>query len=257
MPKTMSSVRLIQFTDPHLYGDADGKLRGVATYASLLATIEHARARHWPCDAILATGDLVQDDADGYERFRDVFAALGLPVYCIPGNHDEPAAMARVLNSSPFQLGGVARWPGWFAVMLDSFIAGKARGRLAPAQLELLESALTENTGSHGLVCLHHHPVRMRSSWLDKVGLENADQFFEILDRHKNVRAVLWGHVHQIHESERNGVRMLSAPSTCAQFLPLSDLFAIDRRPPGYRWLELKPDGSIATSVVWVDGFTS
>ena len=116
---------------------------------------------------------------------------------------------------------------------------------------------MTENAGSHGLVCLHHHPVRMRSSWLDKVGLENADQFFEILDRHKNVRAVLWGHVHQTHESERNGVQMLSAPSTCAQFLPLSDLFAIDRRPPGYRWLELKPDGSIATSVVWVDGFTS
>ena len=112
----MSSVRLIQFTDPHLYGDADGKLRGVTTYASLLATIDNARAQHWPCDGILATGDLVQDDADGYARFREVFTSLGVPVYCIPGNHDEPAAMARVLNGAPFQLGGVARWPGWFAV---------------------------------------------------------------------------------------------------------------------------------------------
>ena len=67
----MSSLRLIQFTDTHLYGEADGKLRGVATYPALLAAIEHARARHWPCQAILATGDLVQDDPEGYARFRD------------------------------------------------------------------------------------------------------------------------------------------------------------------------------------------
>ena len=252
-----SSVRLLQFTDPHLYGDADGKLRGVATYASLLAVIEHARARHWPCDGILATGDLVQDDADGYARFREVFATLGVPVYCIPGNHDDPSAMARALQAAPFQLGGVVRWPGWFAVMLDSYVAGKAKGRLAASELQTLERALSENAGSNGLICLHHHPLRMHSSWLDKVGLENADEFFAVLDRHKNVRAVLWGHVHQNHESERNGVRMLSAPSTCAQFLPLSELFAIDGRPPGYRWLELKADGSIATAVVWVDGFVS
>lgn len=251
----MKSVRLIQFTDPHLYGDADGKLRGVPTYASLLAVIEHARARHWPCDGILATGDLVQDDADGYARFREVFATLGVPVYCIPGNHDDPSAMANALQGPPFQLGGIVRWPGWFAVMLDSYFAGKARGRLAASELQLLERALSENAGSHGLVCLHHHPVRMRSSWLDKVGLENADELFAVLDRHKNVRALLWGHVHQIHESARNGVRLLSAPSTCAQFLPLSELFAIDARPPGYRWLELNADGSIASEVVWVDGF--
>ncbi len=72
---------------------------------------------------------------------------------------------------------------------------------------------------------------------------------------HRNVRAVLWGHVHQHFEGERNGVRLMSTPSTCAQFLPRSDGFAIDRRPPGYRWLELRDDGTIATDVVWVPDF--
>jgi Icc protein len=253
----MSSVRLIQITDTHLYGEADGKLRGVATYPALLAVIEHARARHWPCAAILASGDLVQDDPEGYARFRDVFSGLGVPVYCIPGNHDEPETMAKVLAGPPFVLGGVAHFPGWIVVMLDSFLAGKAGGRLSAASLAELDAALRANSHLHALVCLHHHPVDMGSRWLDQVGLENPDEFFAVLDRHSNVRAVLWGHVHQNHAAERKGVRLLSTPSTCAQFLPSSAGFAIDQRPPGYRWLELESDGTITTKVVWVEGFTS
>jgi Icc protein len=62
--------------------------------------------------------------------------------------------------------------------------------------------------------------------------------------------------VHQVHDTERNGVKLFSTPSTCAQFLPLSNSFAIDRRPPGYRWLDLNPDGTITTEVVWVEGYT-
>jgi len=228
----------------------------VATYPALLAVIEHARARHWPCSAILATGDLVQDDPEGYPRFREVFGGLGVPVYCIPGNHDEPEAMTRVLSGPPFQLGGIARFPGWIVVMLDSFLAGKAQGRLSPDSLAELDAALRANPGLHALVCLHHHPIAMHSRWLDQVGLENADEFFSVLDRHRNVRAVLWGHVHQIRDTERNGVKLFSTPSTCAQFMPLSAGFAIDQRPPGYRWLELNPDGTITTEVVWVEGFT-
>ncbi|HEU4532300.1 MAG TPA: metallophosphoesterase [Steroidobacteraceae bacterium] len=249
------TTRLLQFTDPHLYGAADGKLRGVVTYPALLAALEHARAHHWPCDAILATGDLVQDDPSGYARFREVFAPLGVPVHCIAGNHDEPEAMRRELDIAPFQLGGVAHWPGWIAVMLDSYLAGKAQGRIDAANLALLDDALRSHPKAHALVCLHHHPVQMHSRWLDQVGLENPDEFFDVLDAHRNVRAVLWGHVHQHFEGERQGVRLMSTPSTCAQFLPRSEGFAIDRRPPGFRWLELREDGTIATDVVWVPDF--
>jgi Icc protein len=64
---------------------------------------------------------------------------------------------------------------------------------------------------------------------------------------------VLWGHVHQASDRTRGDVRFLSAPATCSQFLPSSDFFAIDSRPPGMRWLELHPDGRIDTTVVWLE----
>jgi 3',5'-cyclic-AMP phosphodiesterase len=60
---------------------------------------------------------------------------------------------------------------------------------------------------------------------------------------------MVWGHVHQQHDSLRRGVRMLATPSTCAQFLPHSEQFAIDAAPPGYRCLSLHADGRIETEV--------
>ncbi|MBV9344865.1 MAG: 3',5'-cyclic-AMP phosphodiesterase [Gammaproteobacteria bacterium] len=249
----MSVVRLLHFTDPHLYGAEHETLRGVATLPALQEALAHARARDWPPSAILVTGDLVQDDAGGYAQFRRVFAPLGLPVWCLPGNHDEPEAMRRELSGAPFVLGGHVDLGRWRIILLDSCIPGAAGGALSAAALEGLEAALAGAGSRHCLVCLHHHPVPMASRWLDRVGLANAADFFRVLEAHERVRAVVWGHVHQAYEGLRQGVRLLATPSTCAQFLPHSDDFAVDRRPPGYRTFELRADGSLLTEVVWVE----
>ena len=98
---TKSVLQLVQFTDPHLFGDPAGRLRGVATLPALQATLAAARADIAASDAILATGDLVQDDPGGYARFRAEFGALGRPVLCVPGNHDHVPAMRAALATLP------------------------------------------------------------------------------------------------------------------------------------------------------------
>ncbi len=248
----MNTVRLIQFTDPHLYREETGMLRGVATHPALMHTIAHAQARDWPVDAILVTGDLVQDDPGGYAVFRRAFGDLGKPVYCLPGNHDLPEVMRRELAGEPFKVGGTADLGAWRIVLLDSTLPGSAGGRLSSESLAELDAALAGARERHVLVCLHHHPVAMSSLWLDQVGLANPDEFFGVLDAHRNVRSVLWGHVHQSFDALRRHVRLLGTPSTCTQFLPRSERFAIDQRPPGYRTLELLPDGTLQTEVVWL-----
>lgn len=249
-----SVVRLTHLTDPHLYGNGSEALRGIATLPSLEATLANARQRDWPPDALLVTGDLVQDDPAGYVHFRRLFGELRLPVLCLPGNHDEPEAMRRELDGAPFIVGGAVDLGVWRIVLLDSTIAGSASGRLSADGLAALESALAGAPQRHALVCLHHHPVPMDSRWLDRVGLRNAAEFFDVIDRHPNVRGIVWGHVHQGYDALRKGVRLLATPSTCAQFLPHSEQFAVDTRPPGYRTLELKADGSILTDLIWLEG---
>ena len=102
---------------------------------------------------------------------------------------------------------------------------------------------------------MHHQPLNMGSAWLDGVGLRDSQEFLSVLDASTNVRGVLWGHVHQASDRARGDVRFLSAPSTCSQFLPSSDFFAIDNRPPGMRWLTLHPNGRMDTEVVWLENF--
>ena len=72
----MQSVRLIQFTDMHLFGDAAGRLRGVASLPALQAAIADAQRRCSRPDGVLLTGDLVQDDPDGYRWIRHVFGTF-------------------------------------------------------------------------------------------------------------------------------------------------------------------------------------
>ena len=251
----MSAVRLIQFTDPHLYADPRESLRGVATLPALTAALMSAQKREWPPDALLVTGDLVQDDPGGYPHLRRLLGVLGLPVLCLPGNHDEPEAMRQELGGKPFVLGGHVDLGRWRIILLDSCIPGVASGALSAAELAALDAALASAGTRHCLVALHHHPVPMASRWLDRVGLTNAAEFLHTIDAHPNVRAIVWGHVHQAYDGVRKGVRLLATPSTCAQFLPNADDFAVDRRPPAYRTLELRADGSLLTEVVWLEQY--
>lgn len=247
------AVRLLQFTDPHLFGDTRETLRGIATYPALARALAAARADHWDAAAVLVTGDLVQDDPGGYQNFRALFDAAGKPVMCIPGNHDDVRAMSAALSDAPYQLCGERDLGNWRIVMLDSALPGSAGGTLSPASLARLDRALASAPDRHALVCLHHHPVDMGSRWLDQVGLANREEFFGVIDRHEHVRGILWGHVHQALDVVRNGVRLLATPATCTQFLPASDDFAVDSLPPAYRVLTLEDDGSIDTTLVWVN----
>lgn len=251
----MKTVRLIQFSDTHLSAEADASIRGVATLPALQAAIADARHRCHKPDGILLTGDLVQDEPQGYRWIRQTFGGSDVPVLCLAGNHDLPEQMQAALGCEPFRIHGETVFGNWVIVMLDTWIERSANGRIGAHQLAHLDRALGHYRDKHALVCLHHHPIRMRSHWLDRVGLEDAEEFLAVIRSHANVRGVAWGHVHQSLDSFVQGVRFMATPSTCAQFLPKSDEFAIDTRPPGYRILELMPDGSIATEVIWLEQY--
>jgi 3',5'-cyclic-AMP phosphodiesterase len=245
-------MHILQITDPHLYGSASGRLRGVETDSSLRVALADAIARVPDYEAMLVTGDLVQDDRSGYLRFRSFFGGIKKPVLCIPGNHDEPEAMRKELAGAPFEICGTHTIGDWVFVMLDSYDPGHVGGRLTKNELARLDNALA-GSPKHAMVCLHHHPIPMGSRWLDGVGLAEAHEFWRIIEAHTNVRAVVWGHVHQAFEGKRGDVRLFATPSTGAQFLPKSDRYAVDSLPPAYRRFELHADGRIDSQVHWVE----
>jgi Icc protein len=236
-----------------LFAKADGSLRGTVTQQTLASVLAHLREANWPADLIAMTGDLIQDDTRGaYENFCQHFGSLGVPVLCIPGNHDVRELMREAVSAAPFSYCGTQRHGRWLIAGIDSCKEHSAGGFVAAEELARLNDIVARTDAAHVLVCLHHPPVPVGTAWLDTVGLNNGDEFLAALRLMKKVRGCLFGHVHQSYDQTIGGLRIIGTPSTCRQFLPGSDDFALDDRPPAYRRLCLLDDGSIEEELLWV-----
>jgi len=249
------ALRIVQLTDFHILADAGERLRGVDTRRSFEAVLAAALEDCGRCDLIIATGDLAEDgSADAYRYLSARFAAAGRPTFWLPGNHDEPATMRAQLAGGPIRAARQVLAGEWLILLLDSTIAGQVGGRVADSQLDFMDSALSRHAGRHALVCLHHQAIEAGSEWIDAKGLENAAELRRRLAGHGNVRAVIWGHVHQEAHHSRDGIEWMSTPSTCLQFRPRSRDFALGDEAPGYRYLVLGADGGIDSEVRRVSG---
>ena len=141
--------RLLQISDTHLHATTDSRMRGVNTYATFMAVLTRAQEdRRWPTDAIIVSGDVVQDESRaGYKRFRDEMLPLDVPVLTLPGNHDDPKLMDEILSTPPFQFCGSKRFGTWSVILLNTFLTGEDAGGLGPRRLDALNLALSEHSG--------------------------------------------------------------------------------------------------------------
>jgi len=245
-------IRLLQFSDTHLYADAGQTFRvGIDPESTLAGLIDTVMNADWRADCALVTGDLVHDgSAAGYERLRMHLARLGMPVFCLAGNHDDTATMRTILAEGAVHIEPLLQCGAWQIVLLDSTVAGEAGGWLAEAELERLDASLAAQPDRPALVALHHPPLPCGSRWMDEAMLlANPEALFTVTDRHPQVRAITWGHIHQAFNVVRRGVRCLAAPSTMVQFKRDSEIFAIDDAPPACRWFELHDDGVFTTGI--------
>ena len=250
-------LTIIQLTDSHLFSETNGRLLGLNTLDSLQLVIELVKDEQLDIDLILATGDIAQEPCiESYTEFNEQTATLGAPVYWISGNHDERECLSKVADDGNKVCPCTMDTDDWRIIMLDSSVEGEVPGYLGPEQLKYLEQQLSTSASRHVLLSFHHHPVPMNSEWLDAQIIGNANELFAISDQFTNIKAMLWGHVHQESDQMRNGVRLLSSPSTCAQFKPGSEEFCVDGLSPGYRWIECYADGKIETGVSRVEGFS-
>ncbi|MBY5993724.1 3',5'-cyclic-AMP phosphodiesterase [Ferrimonas balearica] len=247
-------IRLAQISDPHLFANKHTGFLGINPWRSLSAVVDQLHQAEG-LDMLLATGDISQDhSATAYLHFAEAVGPLGLPTYALPGNHDAPELMIRALSQTPVKYGRRVLAGNWQILMLDSTVLGLPAGHLALDELRWLHAVLESAPLCPTLVALHHHPKPTECAWLDQHGLDNGAEFLSLLCRYPQVKGVIWGHVHQSMDMMHEHIRLLAVPSTSIQFLPKNDGFALDRAQPGYRLLNLHPDGTLETQVKRVPG---
>ncbi len=255
-PHQEGLIRLIQFSDTHLYAKPEGELLGFNTYDGFKAVIDDIVENRQVPSLYVASGDIAQQEVPAsYHLFGREVERLQAPCAWIPGNHDDVPMMLPILQEYGLVADKHFLLGKWQIILLDSQVIGDTFGCLADFQLRFLEHALAGYPHHHTLIFLHHQVVPVGSEWLDNIGLRNADQFLALMERFPKVKAVVCGHVHQDSKIEHQGIQYMSVPSTCIQFKTQSSGFAVEGLPPGYRELLLDAEGNVESTVYRIEDF--
>lgn len=237
-------MKIAHITDLHLHGDI-----GVdSSYQQFMSCLMLALAHN--AQFLLLTGDLVEDGvADGYQWLLDCLHQTQLPFVCLAGNHDVTYTLGHHLPYDQRTFLPKAAHPmlathqnvplgSYQLLCLDSTVAGKEYGLLNTHTLAWLHDTLSQNQ-KPTLIAMHHPPILVGAQWIDALALQNSTQFWQTLQPHTHVKAIICGHVHQAHRLKHQGIWVFTSPSSYRQFLPFCDTFALDTQAPGIRIITL------------------
>ncbi len=220
--------------------------------ATLQAVLEHVDQIERGNDLLLLTGDLASDcQPEAYRLLDQLLSEQNRRVIWLPGNHDDFSVMQTTLVHYPAI--SVYEHDHWGILTLDSSIPGKTEGLVSQQQLRLLEEGLQQLANKYVLVAMHHSPVLIDCAWLDEHRIGNHHHLHQLLRDHGNVKAVIFGHVHQEYQTDWNGIDVYATPSTCVQFKPGTEDFELSDQTPGYRYFDLYPDGRLDTAVQFIE----
>ncbi len=234
-------AHIVQISDTHLFGDKNATINGFNSYSNLQTIFNSISSLKEKPELIVVTGDLSQDcTAESYKHLYDFLLKSGIKYYLLPGNHDNVSIVNKVFNYkwARENVDYSADYKGWLFYFLDTSVYPEAHGELTQYQLQKLEDTLNKNKSKPTLIFMHHHPLQI-SSWLDGMILLDFDKFNSVVKQNPQIKGVLFGHIHQIFESNINGTFYGSAPSTSYQILPKTARFALDAVTQGYRLIEL------------------
>lgn len=245
-----SSVSLLQISDSHIGKNESFLLKGVRTYSSLNNVLSNPDFKK--SSFVSVTGDISEDGSlSSYLLFQQLIKNNEINVsFYVPGNHDNHENMVKAFGETYST--SVRTVNNWMFIPINSQVVGEDFGVISKAQLENLHSLAVKNKDKFLVIFLHHHSIPVGSECIDKYMLKNSDEFHSILQKEKNIRAVISGHVHQEFDKKINHIEFFCTPSTCIQFKPKSHVFEVDELTPGYRTYDFHADGQISSQVKYL-----
>jgi len=217
---------IAQISDPHITDASVAADRADTTAIQFERAIAHLLRLPAPPDVVLITGDCVNSGSiPEYKRFRDLLRPLTMPVYVIPGNHDDRGNLQSIFGAQgakpldSFVQYVVDDWPVRL-IALDTNVPGRIEGYLSEERLEWLEQRLAETPTRPTVIFLHHPPFPTGLPIFDRIGLTNADAFGAIVARHPQIERILAGHVHSTMLRRFYGTLAMTCPATAHQMLP-------------------------------------
>lgn len=155
-------------------------------------------------DVVVATGDIADaGEAGAYSVVARELARLDMPLYIVPGNHDQRDRLAEAFPGHKYlrlrgRDGRIRYAIDSYEIRLiglDTLMPGHHGGGLDSESLVWLEDMLSD--GKPSLLFMHHPPFPVGIRSMDSEPFALADEFEAVVRNAPNVLRVCCGHMHR------------------------------------------------------------
>jgi len=218
-------MRIAQITDLHVVARDRLCYRQVPTNDQVRQAVAHINNLKPSPDAVIASGDLTDHGRDEeYSVLRELLSPLKVPVFVIPGNHDNREALLRAFADQDYMPPSGSSFVNYVVddypirlIGLDTSVPGHHHGELCAQRRRWLEETLRTRPDAPTLIFMHHPPFRTGIRWMDSAGLHGGRELELLVSRHPQVVRVACGHIHRPIHVAWAGTVASTAPSTCHQ----------------------------------------
>jgi len=216
-----------QLTDLHIGRPGKLAYELFDTSERLARCVEELSRQRPAPDVVLATGDLVDEGSKAeYLRLRKLLAPLQMPIFFIPGNHDNTEALRETFPEHRYL--GRAGNPACYCIEdfslrligLDTAVPEQTGGALEASQIAWLDERLSAAKARPALIFMHHPPFKTGIARMDSIGLEaaGAAELGAVVSRHPQIVLVTCGHVHRGIQVRWHGTVASICPSAAFQY---------------------------------------
>ena len=234
---------IAQITDTHIKAPR-GRLayKTVDTAVNLERCVAHVMTLKPQPDLVLMTGDLTDfGRPEEYALLQELLRPLSMPVYVIPGNHDERGALLKAFGNEDYLDGKTSDFVQYTIenypirlIGLDTSIPGDSQGTLCSERLDWLDARLNEQPDRPTVLFMHHPPFKTGIDAMDRQGFIDADRLGALVESHPQVQHIICGHVHRPIHVQWHGVTVSVGPSA-------SHYVALDLAPARWPDFYLEP----------------
>lgn len=240
-------MKFIHITDSHLV-NANQKMFNIPIREVHLHIIAEIYKLKDEIEFLLHTGDISNDGSkESYENAKDLFSNFEIPVYWLPGNHDDLNEVNNFCNDKNIKCEKSFISNDITYILLNSVSLApdgrnRNRGFLSTEQLEFLNEQINKSKLYPVVIALHHPPIKSET-WKDERMLENTEEFFSIINQFNNEKLVLYGHQHQAQIKKYGNTTFYSPPAASFQF-DRNIIWGFENSHPGFGIISIKNDNT-------------
>ena len=254
---------IAQLTDLHVRPIGRASSRVVETNMLTERAVRAVMARKPLPDVVLLTGDLTDAGLAGeYAVLAGILARhAAVPVFAIPGNHDQRDMMLAHLPGARQEDGFIQYalddYPARL-VLLDTLVPGAPHGTLCAKRLAWLDRTLSAVPDKPTLIAMHHPPFLCGIAHMDRMALDVREAFTALIARHKQVERIICGHDHRAVTARVAHAIASMAPSVAHQVeldLRPDAPSAFVLEPPAYQLHQWSPEHGFVTHTAYVENY--